>query len=262
MSNNPTPAASKSTSTKPSVFYTITAASVKVGEAFYPEYVIFQKTVEAVNSLHSLYKVGRKGAKGGPSTHAQQDLNRAMLVFACAGLDVLVKQLVKTKLSRLIENDKNVADKFKQYVKDGLKKDEKAMLNTVALALIDQNPRTMLLTEYIGTMTEDSLQSTEQLRRVSTAAGLDVSRIFTSEKQNRLRDAFTVRNQIIHEMDISVTDAKSKTTGHRTRRQRTSLQMQGHTEQILDLGQELFSAFRTRFTELKIDAEKAQAARH
>ncbi len=239
------------------VFYKMTLPLIKEGEAFYLEYVIFQKTVEAVNGFHSLYRTARKGARGGPATHAQQDLSRAMLVFACAGLDVLVKQLVKTKLARLIEADKGVGERFKQFVRKGLERNEKEVLSTVALALIDQNPREVLLRDYIDSMTDDSLQSVEELHRVSSASGLEVTKIFSNDRRNRLRDAFIVRNQIIHEMDIMVETGASRTTGHRTRRQRQSPLMEKHTTEILDLGQELLLAFKGRYAALKIEVEKA-----
>ena len=34
-------------------------------KSFYPEFEILQKTVDAVNSFNSLYKVGRAGKRGG-----------------------------------------------------------------------------------------------------------------------------------------------------------------------------------------------------
>jgi hypothetical protein len=238
-------------------FYKVAIGRIREGENFYPEFVIFQKTVEAINSFNSLYKVGRQGKKGGPSTHAQQDLYRAMLVFACAGLDVLVKQLIKTKLVRLIDADKAAKEKFKDYIKNRMGKNEKEVLNVVALALVDQNPKEIFLKEYISSMTEDSLQSVPELMRVTTAACLDVKNIFTSDRVNRLKDAFHVRNQIIHEMDISVNDGTARTSGSRTRRQRVSRQMEAHTKQILDLAQEILSAFSNKFVTLKIDVDKA-----
>src|ERR1700735_3279304 len=108
---------------------------------FYSEFSIIVRTVDAVNNFDFVYKSWRVGAKGGPSTHAQQDLYRAMLVFACAGLDIFVKQLIKTKLPKLIIADKAAEAKFKEYVRRGLTKNDKEILNTVALALIDRNPR-------------------------------------------------------------------------------------------------------------------------
>jgi hypothetical protein len=92
---------------------------------------------------------------------------------------------------------------------------------------------------------------------VSDASGLDTKSIFDTEKRNLLKDAFTVRNQIIHEMDIVVTSTKK--TGHRTRRQRRAEIMEKHTRAILDLAQALFSAYKNTFEEFKIGTEKAKA---
>ena len=170
---------------------------------------------------------------------------------------MLVKQLIKTKLSRLITADRMAEGKFKEYVKRGLKKDDKEVLNTVALALIDRNPREVFLNEYLESMTGESLQSVEELCKVSDASGLDTKSIFSSEKRNLLRDVFAVRNQIIHEMDITVTPGPSKTTGYRTRRQRRAAMMEKHTRAILDLAQELFSAYKKRFEDFKIGTDKS-----
>jgi|SRR3989344_8203231 len=228
-------------------FYQVSLPPEKETADFYPEYSIVVKTVDAVNSFRSLYKVGRRGLSG-PSTHAQQDLYRAMLVFACAGLDVLVKQLIKTKLPQLMSSDKKVKEKFKDFVKRGMKKDEKELLNAIALALVDDSPKEFLAQEYIESLTGDSLQSVEELRRVSEASGLDRDIIFSRDKMNVLKDAFIVRNQIIHEMDINIIPQKSKKTGYRTRRQRKSPEMEGHTKNILDLAQEIFTAFKAKFS--------------
>ncbi len=180
-----------------------------------------------------------------------------MLVFACAGLDIFVKQLIKTKLPKLIIADKAAEARFKEYVRRGLKKDDKEILNTVALALIDRSPREVFLADYVGSMTSESLQSVEELCRVSEASGLNTKVIFDTDKRNLLKDAFVVRNQIIHEMDITVSSDGARSTGHRTRRQRRAEVMEKHTRAILDLAQELFSAYKNRFEEFKIGTEKS-----
>ena len=245
----------KSVIKRPAAFYIISLSAEKESSIFYDEYNILSKTIESVNSFNALYKAGRSGAKGA-STHEQQDLYRAMLIFACAGLDVFVKQLVKNKLPQLLEVDSEVQSKFKDYVKRGLKKDEKEILNTVALALIDQTPRNIFLNEYIKDMTGESLQSIEELRRVSAASGLDTKKIFSGEKMNTIRDAFTTRNEIIHEMDININESASRTTGYRTRRQRKAPTMEDHTKSILDLAGELFTAYKEKFQKYKIGVEK------
>lgn len=241
---------------KTKLFCKISLSVEKESNIFYDEYNILTKTAESVNSFNTLYKAGRSGAKGGPSTHQQQDLYRAMLVFACAGLDVFVKQLVKNKLPELLEADKDVQGKFKEFVKRGIKKDEKELLNTVALALIDQTPRNVFLNEYIKNLTGDSLQSVSELKRISEASGLDTKKIFSDKKGNTLKDAFIARNQIIHEMDINISDSTSRTTGYRTRRQRQATLVEKHTKSILGLAEELFSAYKEKFQKYKIGVEK------
>ena len=238
-------------------FYDVSLPLEAEDSQFYSEFTIIVRTVDAVNSFHYVYKSWRTGARGGPSTHAQQDLYRAMLIFACAGLDIFVKQLIRTKLSKLIDVDKKAEVKFKEHVRRGLNKDDKEVLNTVALALIDRNPRDIFLGDYLEGMTSESLQSVEELCRVSEASGLDTKSIFDTEKRNLLKDAFTVRNQIIHEMDITVSTDGTRTTGHRTRRQRRADVMEKNTRAILDLAQELFLAFKNRFEEFKIGTAKS-----
>ncbi len=246
----------KKSITRQTNFYKISLPSEKPGSTFYLEYNILLTTTEAVNSFNVLYKTARTGVKGGPSKHNQQDLYRAMLVFACAGLDMFVKQLVQTKLPDLILADKTALNKFKEYVKGGIHKDEKQMLNTVAFALIDQNPRNVFLNEYIEDMTGGRLQSVAELRKVSEASGLNTQAIFDVNKMNALKDAFIVRNEIIHKMDINVSSDNSNTTGYRKRRQRTIPVMEKHTKAILDLAQELFSAYKVKCKECNVNVEK------
>ena len=238
----------------PRVFYRISLSEEKADNLFYPEYSILFKTVESVNSFYELYQVGRRRATGGPSTHKQQDLYRAMLIFACAGLDVFVKKLVTDKLSKLIPVDKEVERKFMEYVQKGLK-DEK-ILNTLGLALISNTPRDVFLSEYIKSMTGDSLQSVEALCTVSNASGLETKKIFNKARIDILKEAFTVRNQIIHEMDINTESGTSRTTGYRTRRQRRSTEMEKHTKSVLELAEELLIAYKERFQNFKIGTEK------
>lgn len=239
-------------------FYKISLPAEKENNIFYDEYNILSKTIESVNSFKAIYKTGRSGAKGGPSTHQQQDLYRAMLIFGCAGLDVFVKQLVKNKLPQLLEVDEQVQNKFKEYVRRGLKKNDREILSTVALALINPAPRNVFLGEYIKGMTRDSLQSVKELCKVSDASGLDTKKIFNSTRLNIIKEAFKARNQIIHEMDITITSA-SRTTGYRTRRQRQAPIIEKYIKSILDLAKDLFAAYKEKFQKYKIGVEKKPA---
>ena len=244
------------TTRQPTTFYRSSLAAESADSFFAIEHSVVLKTIEAVNNFNNLYRAGRRGARGGPSTHAQQDLYRAMLIFACAGLDMLVKQLLTSKLALLVDMDEGAQNKFKEYVKGGINRGEKEILNTVALALIDRKPRDIFLKDYIESMTKDSLQSGQQLCRASDASGLNTKQIFTTDKLNSLKDTFAVRNEIIHEMDINLVGTGQRTIRYRSRRTRTEAIMEGHTTTILDLAQELFTAYKSKFEDLKIGAEK------
>jgi hypothetical protein len=169
---------------------------------------------------------------------------------------MLVKQLLGSKLSMLIDVDREALNKFKEYVKSGINRNEKEILNTVALALIDRTPRDVFLKDYIESLNKESLQSGAQLCRASDASGLNTKQIFTSAKLNSLKDAFAVRNEISHNMDINLVGAGARTVRYRTRTVRTAIIMETHTRTMLDLAQELFTAYKTKFTEYQIGVEK------
>lgn len=235
-------------------FYKITLPAENVGSQFYPEYFIISQTVDSVNNFHALHKTHKSGLRG-PSTHAQQDLHRAMLVFACAGLDAFVKKLVKDKLPSLISLNKEVEKKFIEHILRKDLKDEK-LTNTLALALANHSPRDILLGRYIESMTSDSLQSAAELTRVSNASGLDTNKIFSKSKITSLSDAFFVRNQIVHEMDINPENGVPRTSGYRTRIQRVATQMERHTKTILLLAEELLAAYKEQYNKFQIGVEK------
>lgn len=251
--------AGRNATVQPQSFYRTALTAESSGSLFEFEHSVILKTVEAVNNFNTLYRTGRSGARGGPSTHAQQDLYRAMLIFACAGLDMLVKQLLSSKLPMLIDVDEKAQSKFKEYVKSGINRNEKDILNTIALALIDRQPRDIFLKDYIESMTKESLQSGNQLCKASDASGLNTKQIFTSAKLNLLKDAFAVRNEISHNMDINLVGAASRTVRYRSRKIRTESSMEGYTKTILDLAQELFTAFKAKFDEHQIGVEKKAA---
>ncbi|MBI4088966.1 hypothetical protein HY415_02620 [Candidatus Kaiserbacteria bacterium] len=215
----------------------------KDNSKFYPEYFVLTQAVEAVNTLDSLYGVQREGKKG-PSEHWEQDLCRAMLVFACAGLDVFLKQLIKLKLPELIEHDPAVKIRFQKYVLGKMEDDGKIKASVLALALISDSPKDILLNTYLESFTGESLQSVQQLKNISEAFALPTKTLIKA-RQGKLDGAFAVRNSIIHEMDINV--EKSRSTGHRTRYQRTYPVLADHVKTVLKLAEDIFESCKEKF---------------
>ncbi len=224
---------------KNNLFYSVLVSPPRKSSHFFYEYTILCKTIDTVNNFSNLYKNERKEKKG-PTEDVVQDLHRAMLIFACAGLDVLVKSLIRTKLPELLETSSLAKETFVSTIKNGLNKKESSdLLSIVALALSDHNPRDILLQEYIEDLVGNSLQSVAQLKKISRALGIDIKLILAKDVERKIDESFKTRNEIIHEMDVINKNSDLSRNG-KTRRQRHAQKMESQTKDILDFSQSIF----------------------
>lgn len=83
----------------------------------------------------------------------------------------------------------------------------------------------------VDDLTAGSLQSVPELYRVLGYLGVDHRRIGATEKE--LRDVFTCRNRIIHELDIDFSQP------NRNRYPRRQADMVGYASMLLDVGSEI-----------------------
>jgi hypothetical protein len=149
-------------------------------------------------------------ARGVPSD-AEQDLLRAMVLFASAGLDSMIKQLIEDALNLIIENDKGAHQEFEKFVIRTLNvkslDDQIKTINikTLANIIISDSPKKTLVEILIYKLTSNSLQSVDQLLKVAAHFGITASDL--SIDTNQLRIVFDVRNKISHEMDIDFTQS-------------------------------------------------------
>lgn len=184
-----------------------------------------------------------RGVTRGTPKDEEQDLLRAAVVFAGAGLDSVLKQLVVDALPRLLDIDENCRSRFEEYVRrqfrpgegddDGL-----AGVKLLARALCDESPRDHLMKEYSEYLTRASLQSVEELTRVIDALGLDAVKKGLDFKE--LRRIFRVRNEIAHEMDIDLQGDRRK------RQRRQKKQMVNDAEELLAAGEVAIKAMEER----------------
>jgi hypothetical protein len=186
-------------------------------------HTILCKACDACESFHQVFKQLRVSAKQGTTTDAQQDTLRAMLVFACAGLDSAIKQLVRDALQNVIDSDEGAQKNFTESVKRKLPDIERSR-DLLAGVLTARDQRAHLIGRLMSDLIADSLQSFEQLSKVAAAFNIPSSDMGDIGK---LREAFTVRNQIIHEMDIDF-------RANRSRRSRKQNDMQKYTAAVLN----------------------------
>lgn len=170
-------------------------------------YLILNHTYDTSKSFLSIFESIRKTRKAkGTARNDEQDLLRAMLLFASAGLDSMVKQLIRDTLPIIIGRDAGAHKEFEKFVLKELhvKSIESSLgalnLKTLASLIIEDSPKNALIQELIKALISDSLQSVDQLLRVAAHFGITASDLY--KDLNQLREVFDVRNRISHEMDI------------------------------------------------------------
>ena len=188
-------------------------------------YVILCNAQDTSASFLDTFVAVRKSrnARGTP-TDEEQDLLRAMLAFASAGLDSLAKQLIRDALPKLIQRNSGANDMFKTFVERKLKSSGELNHRLLADVISDENPRTKLISLLVSELTSSSLQSTEEILR--TAAHFDIPSNELTINPQTLSEIFVARNQIVHEMDVDFLQT------NRNRRPRARQKMLDYTNEI------------------------------
>lgn len=181
----------------------------------------------------------RKAGTAGATTDEEQDLLRAMLVMAAAGLDAMAKQLIRDALRFVVHEDDGARQELESFVRRRLDRDfvamqegRKARFTPKILASWDL--RDQILEEYVQDLTAGSLQSADELRRIAAAFGLTADLIDTDFQA--LQGIFRVRNQIIHELDVNLAAPR------RNRNSRRTTKMVRDTNQVLAASEDLLNA--------------------
>ena len=180
-------------------------------------YTLLCNAHDASSSFLEIFKTTRM-------TYKEQDLLRAMLTFACAGLDALVKQLIEDALPDVINCNKDAETTFRRDIERRIRRGEEIDHKFLADILTQKRPRDRLIKILVSDLTSQSLQSKDQLLKVGSFFDIESDSI--TKDPNGLAQIFTVRNQIVHEMDIDF----SSTNGNR--RSRTESKMVVDTNEI------------------------------
>lgn len=162
---------------------------------------VLVRTIDSADSFFDAFASVRKtrGAKGTPTDH-EQDLLRAALLFAAAGLDAMVKQLIRDVLGAVQKLDVGAKQQFADYLHGRLARTAPIDVKMLAQALMADHPREHMREELIRELTGSSLQSKDQLLRV--AAHFAIGPQDLTKNVEQLKKVFDARNQIAHEMDI------------------------------------------------------------
>jgi hypothetical protein len=164
-------------------------------------FLILCNAHDTSSSLLDIFNTTRhsRSARGTP-TDEEQDLLRAMLAFAGAGLDSMIKQLVNDALPAVIDRQDGAAESFRSFIEKRINRGDELDHRLVSEVLCDRSPRDRLVRTLTEELTAGSLQSTEAVLR--TGSFFDIPSNNICADPAGLTKVFRSRNQMIHEMDV------------------------------------------------------------
>jgi hypothetical protein len=195
--------------------------------------VILARTHESADALLKAFELAQqeRGTPRGMSTDDEQDLLRAMLVMTAAGLDSMLKQLIRDAMPALVRASPSVREGVEKFVTRSIRGDADSpeplsAAKFLGRILAAESQQTQVIEEYIRDLTGTSLQSAPELAKTAAALGLSRTKVDVT----RFKEIFDIRNKIIHELDINLSSDRRK----RNLRGRES--MMKHTNALLEIG--------------------------
>ncbi len=190
-------------------------------------FVILCNSHKASASFLDRFNNSRTKRRGAP-TDNEQDLLRAMLVFASSGIDSMVKQLVRDALPDIIKADPGAMEVFIAKVEKTIYKHQTLDVALLVKAILSDSPRDTLTQKLIQELTAGSLQSVKEIFTVGSY--FNIASATLTKNVNKLKTIFHVRNQISHEMDIDFEQT------NRSRRPRRRDEMISFTNELFKIG--------------------------
>lgn len=194
--------------------------------------------------MNRMDKLARGVSPSGNYSDTAQDSLRAALLFAGAGLDQALKRLVNFGLPSLTSSDDLAREKFEQWALKAVTHPDTGGVDPkqlVALLLgTGATPRDVLIGRYTQALTASSAQSAKRVEDLATALGVKSANIrkrCKSDGNTALRAAFTVRNEISHELDLTDAPLTSRARFQRRRNSRAFGSMWDHANECLQVTQ-------------------------
>jgi hypothetical protein len=125
-------------------------------------FAVLDSARTAASSFMTLHDADQGGKE---SDEAQQDLLWAALLFAAAGVDSMVKQLIADALPAVIERSEGARAKLEDYVDRRLRRDDQSGTKLLAAALASTDARSVIVDALVRELRSTSLQSVEELSR-------------------------------------------------------------------------------------------------
>ena len=198
-----------------------------VTDEAWPAFLVLLHASHTAGSLLDAFdeRTSQRG-QGAPSD-VDYDLLRAMLVFACAGLDSMIKHLIEEALPAAINHLEGAQKRFEEFVQRKLNQDDKR--TWLGKVLTTPDPRNRLVEEFVADLVAGSLQSRDKILSMGALFGLGMKDLIDNPQS--LNEVFHARNQIGHEMDMDLTGQQRRSRRPRRRDETVAL-----AELVLECG--------------------------
>ena len=123
--------------------------------------MILESLKNTINSFFNLYNISG-------NEEEKQNILRAIIIFSCSGVDAIVKQLINDTLEYVIEHDEGAFNQFKQFSTKKIQNKSETNYNLLTELLVSEHPRKILISSLKNELTQNSLQSAEELFRVAS----------------------------------------------------------------------------------------------
>jgi hypothetical protein len=177
----------------------------------------YDSVASLIETTYPALRARREGSRG-RLTHAEQDLFRAAVVFAGAGVDAVLKEALRSCVPIQVARSPHAQEKYVDFVMRHIQSGQTLDTRRLALLLVHGSPGEALMAAYVESLTGSSLQSQEQVLASLAALGLHEDRDLFKDART-LNPLFRTRNQIAHEMDMTPTALRGR--GRRARHERT-----------------------------------------
>jgi hypothetical protein len=180
-------------------------------------------------------------SKAGTTTDQEQDILRAMLVMATAGLDGGTKQFIRDTMPSLIAKNETIRSGLITFIERQVRGDidTQGMAGNpkfIARLLAAPSHQKQAIEEYIDKLTSGSLQSARELLQVGQAFALKETDIYHGKQtMKEVQKIFNIRNKIIHELDMNLEGKPRKRT------QRKMQDMRSYVNTLLAIGVSLIN---------------------
>ncbi len=173
-------------------------------------------------------------------TDQEYDQLRAMLVFACSGLDSTIKHAVREALPDVLDRVPRADDNFRDFVEKQLPMDARPTTKLLATVLTARDPRRALVAHLVRDLTSSSLQFKDQILRAGSFFDIPSRELIAD--MPLFDSLFRARNQIAHGMDIDFSQPR------RNRAPRPRRDMVDYTTAVLSCAAKFLAAVDSKLT--------------